>query len=90
MSIKPLNDYVLVKLDEALTKTKSGIFIPDAAQEKPQTGVVKAVGTGTKDVDMKVKEGERIMFEKYSGKSIKVDEEEFFLVRMGDILAVVE
>lgn len=90
MTIKPLNDRVLVKVEAAESKTASGIIIPDAAQEKTQTAVVIAVGPGNKDTEMTVKEGQRIMHDKYAGTPIKVDGVEHLILKMSDIIAVIE
>jgi chaperonin GroES len=88
MKIKPLGDRVLVKIEEVEEKTASGIFIPQTAQEKTQSGVVTAVGDD-EDV-IKVKPGDKVMYDKYAGTSIKVDGAEHLLLSMGDILAVIE
>lgn len=89
MKVKPLADRVLLKADKAETKTASGIIIPDAAQEKTQTAIVEAVGPGTEKDPVTVKVGERIMYDKYSGTQIKVDGEEYLIVKMSDIIAVI-
>ena len=89
MKVNPLADRVLLKADKAETKTASGIIIPDAAQEKTQTGVVEAVGPGTEKDPVTVKVGDRIMYDKYSGTQIKVDGEEYLIVKMSDIIAVI-
>jgi chaperonin GroES len=88
MTVKPLGDRVLIKIEEAETKTASGLYIPDTAQEKTQTGIVTALGDDT-DV-ITVKEGQKVMYDKYAGTSIKVDNEEYLLVKMQDIIAIVE
>lgn len=90
MKIKPLADRVLVKNDKAETKTASGIIIPDAAQEKTQTAVVVEVGPGTDEVKMAVKCGDHIMYDKYSGTNVKIDGEEFLILKMSDLIAVIE
>lgn len=88
MKIKPLADRVLVKTEQIEEKTASGIFIPQTAQEKTQTAVVVAVGD---DEDaIKVKVGDKIMYDKYAGTAIKVEGEEHLLLNMGDVLAVIE
>ncbi len=87
MKIKPLQDRVLIKLNsETEEKTASGLFIPQTAQEKTQLGVVEAVGS---DETITVKVGDKVMYDKYAGTTIKVDGEEKLLVRMADILAVI-
>jgi len=88
MQVKPLGDRVLVKIQESETKTAGGIIIPQTAQEKTQTGVVIAVGTD-KDV-IKVKEGDKVMYDKYAGTQIKIEGAEHLIVKMQDVLAVIE
>lgn len=88
MKIKPIGDRVLVRMEEVEEKTSGGIFIPQTAQEKTQMGVVEAVGDD-KDV-IKVTKGQKIMYDKYAGTSIKVDGKEKLLLKMSDILAVIE
>jgi chaperonin GroES len=95
MKIRPLHDRILVERLEEEEKTKSGIVIPDSAKEKPQKGKVIAVGPGkTNDkgdrVKMDVKEGDLILFEKYGGNEIKLDEKELLIMREEDVLAVIE
>jgi len=95
MKIKPLQDRILIKRIAEEEKTKGGIIIPDAAKEKPQEGIVIAVGdgktleNGTK-APMTVKVGNKILFGKYSGTEIKVDGEEHLILREDDILGIVE
>jgi len=88
MTVKPLGDRVLVKIKESETKTAGGIIIPQTAQEKTQTGVVVAVGTDS-DV-IKVKVGDEVMYDKYAGTQIKIDGTEHLIVKMSDILAILE
>ena len=83
-------DRVLVKNDKAETKTASGLIIPEVAQEKTQTAVVVNVGPGTDDVKMTVKVGDRIMYDKYAGTQIKIDGEDHLILKMHDIIAIVE
>ncbi|MCR6667789.1 MULTISPECIES: co-chaperone GroES [Methyloversatilis] len=95
MKIRPLHDRVLVKRLEEERKTASGIVIPDAAAEKPDQGEVIAVGAGKilddgKVRPMAVKAGDRVLFGKYSGQSVKVEGEEFLVMREEDIMGVVE
>ena len=94
MSIKPLADRVVIKMIEAEETTKSGIILTGAAKEKPQVAQVVAVGPGGnvegKDIIMYVKVGDKVLTSKYSGTEIKLDGEEYIIVRQNDILAVVE
>ena len=94
-NIKPLLDNVLVKPLEAETKTASGIVLPDSAKEKPQMGEVMAIGTGLvtpkgETIPMNVKVGQKVMYKKWGGDEIKVNGEEWMIVKQGDILAIVE
>ena len=86
--IKPLADRVLIEPTEAEAKTSGGIFIPDSAQEKPQKGKVIAVGPGTKDVEMEVKVGDTVLYGKYSGAEINVDNNDYLIMRQSDIIAI--
>ena len=88
MKVKPLADRVMVKLEKNEAKTAGGIIIPDTAQEKTQTGVVVEVGDD-KEV-IKVKAGQRVMYDKYAGTQVKIDGEEHLILKMSDIIAVVE
>jgi len=90
MKIKPLADRVLVKNTKPETKTASGLIIPEAAQEKTQTAEVIAVGPGTADEKITVKPGDKIMYDKYAGTQIKIDGEDHLILRMNDIIAVIE
>ena len=90
MKIKPLADRVLVKNDKAETKTVSGLIIPEAAQEKTQTATVMEIGTGTDDVKITVKKGDKIMYDKYAGTQLKIDGEDYLILKMADIIAVIE
>lgn len=94
MKLKPLADRVVVKMVEAEETTKSGIILTGAAKEKPQIAEVIEVGPGGnvdgKDVVMTVNVGDKVITSKYSGTEIKLDGEEFIIVRQGDILAIVE
>ena len=89
VSITPLHDRVIVRAAAAETKTAGGIIIPDTAKEKPQRGVVVAVGTGKKDEPMTVKSGDTVLYGKYAGTAITVDGEDLLIMRESDILAIV-
>ena len=90
MKIKPLADRVLIQPTAAEEVTASGIIIPDSAKEKPLKGTVLAVGSGTKDEAMVVKEGDVVLYGKYAGTEIEVDSEKYLIMRQSDILAVCE
>jgi len=90
MKVKPLADRVMVKLEKNEAKTAGGIIIPDTAQEKTQTGTVVAVGPGTEKNAITVKSGDRVMYDKYAGTQVKVDGEEHLILKMADIIAIVE
>ncbi len=96
VTIRPLNDRIIVKRMDTEEQTSSGgIIIPDSAKEKPQEGKVIAVGPGKRDEDGKrmapdVKEGDRVLFGKYAGTEVKLDGEEYLIMREDDILGVLE
>ncbi|MFP3939575.1 MAG: co-chaperone GroES [Thermoanaerobaculia bacterium] len=95
MNIRPLHDRVLVKRSEPEEQVRGGIIIPDTAKEKPQEAEVIAVGPGKLDDDgdrmpMDVKQGDRILMGKYSGSEIKIDEEDYVILREDEILAVLQ
>ena len=95
MKVRPLGDRVLVKPLEVEEKKKGGIIIPDTAKEKPQEGKIIAVGKGKiteqgKTLPLDVKVGDRILFGKYSGNEIKIDDEDYLIVREEDILGIIE
>lgn len=89
MKIQPLADRVVVEPAPAETKTASGIIIPDTAQEKPQEGLVVAVGPGKKDEPTSVKVGDKVLYGKYAGTELKVDGKDVLIMRESDIFAVV-
>jgi len=89
LNIKPLADRVLVQPLEAETKTASGIIIPDSAKEKPQKGNVVAVGPGTKENPVTVKVGNTVLYGKYSGTELKLENNDYLIMRESDILAIV-
>ena len=94
MQLKPLGDKVVLQYQKAEEKTQSGIILPDSAKEKPQEAVVIAVGPGKevdgKKTEMQVKEGDKVIFSKYSGTDVKILEEEYVIVSQDDIIAIVE
>lgn len=87
MQVQPLGDRVLIQLVEEQQRTQSGIYIPDTVKDKPQTGLVVAVGDGE---EVKVKSGQRVLFAKFAGTEIKIDNVEHLILSSEDILAVVE
>ena len=89
MKIQPLADRVLIQPAEAEQKTASGIIIPDTAKEKPQRGTVVAVGKGTKDHEMTVKEGDNVLYGKYSGTEIDIDGTKYLIMKESDSLAII-
>jgi chaperonin GroES len=95
MKIRPLQDRIIVQRVEEETKTKGGIIIPDSAKEKPAEGKVISVGNGKvaddgSRIPLEVKEGDRILFGKYSGTEVKVEGEEYLIMREDDVLGVIE
>jgi chaperonin GroES len=95
MQFRPLHDRVVVKRVEEDTKTKGGIIIPDTAKEKPQEGQVIAVGPGARDeagkvVALDVKANDRVLFGKWSGTEVKIDGEDFLIMKESDIMGVIE
>jgi chaperonin GroES len=95
MKFRPLHDRVVVRRIEEDTKTAGGIIIPDTAQEKPMQGEVIAVGPGARDesgklVPVDVRKGERVLFGKWSGSEVKIDGDEFLIMKESDILGVIE
>ena len=91
MNVQPLADRVLVQPQEAEEKTAGGIIIPDTAKkERPIEGKVLAVGQGTKDEEMVLKVGDKVLYGKYSGTEVELDGENFLIMRQSDVLAVVK
>ncbi len=94
-TIKPLADKIVIKVIDDVEKTSGGIFIPDSAKEKPQKGEVIAVGpgkftdNGTRE-EMDVKTGDKVLFAKYSGTDVKIDEVEYKILSVKDVLAIIE
>ena len=89
MNIRPLADRVLIKPAAAEEKTVSGIIIPDSAKEKPLKGEVIAIGNGTKDEDMVVKQGDTVLYGKYAGTEIELEGDKFLIMCQSDILAII-
>ena len=94
MTVKPLGDRVVIKNCEAEETTKSGLILTSAAKEKPQMAIVIAVGPGGnvdgKEITMNVKAGEKVIYSKYSGTDVELDDEKYVIVKQNDILAVIE
>ena len=95
MAFRPLHDRVLVRRTESTEKTAGGIIIPDSAKEKPQEGVIVAVGSGTRDetgklVPLDVQAGDTILFGKWSGTEVKLDGEELLIMKESDILGIMQ
>jgi chaperonin GroES len=95
MKIRPLGDRIIVKRIQEEEKSKGGIIIPDTAKEKPQQGIVEAVGAGRKDesgkvIPMDVKKGDKVLFGKYSGNEIKIGDEELLIMREEEVLGIIE
>ena len=95
MKFRPLHDRILVKRVEEETTTKGGIIIPDTAKEKPAEGEVVAVGSGKIDeagkrIALEIKKGDRILFGKYSGTEVKIEGEEYLIMREDDVLGIIE
>jgi chaperonin GroES len=95
MGYRPLGDRLLVKPKPSEETTKSGIVLPDSAQEKPQEGLVISTGPGAKDdsgktIAMEVKKGDVVLYSKYSGTEVKIESEEHLIIKESDVLAIVE
>lgn len=94
MNIKPLGDRVIIRVIESEETTKSGIVLPGSAKEKPMQGEVLAVGSGEmvdgKKIPLELKVGDRVIYSKYAGTEVKMDGNEYLIVRQSDILAVIE
>jgi chaperonin GroES len=95
MKLKPIRDRIVIKLLEAETVTKSGLVIPDAAAEKPSQGEVLAAGGGRVIEDgtvvpMVIKEGDRVLFSKHAGQTVKIDGQEYLIMREDDVMAIVQ
>lgn len=95
MKLRPLNDRILIQRVESEEKTVGGIIIPDSAKEKPSEGKVAAIGPGKRNkkgerIPMDLKEGDKVLFSKYGGTEVKLDGEDYLIMREDDILGVVE
>ena len=88
MKVKPIGDRVLLSVQQGEEKTSSGLFIPQTAQEKTQTGTIVAVGDD-KDV-IKVKKGDKVMYDKYAGTSVEIDGKDHLIIKMQDVIAIIE
>ena len=94
--IRPLHDKILVKRDEAQTKTDTGIYLPETSKDKPKTGTIEAVGSGALNTDtgeripLSVKKGDKIIFSSYAGTEVKLDGQELIIMSEDDILAVID
>ena len=95
-SVRPLHDKILVKRDEAESKTASGIFLPETSKDKPKTGTIEAVGDGALNTEtgeripLTVKKGDRVIFSSYSGTEVKLNDQELLIMSEDDILAVID
>lgn len=93
MKLKPLFDKIVIKQENAEEKTKSGILLPSAVQEKQQIGIVCAVGAGGvidgKEIEMQVAVGDKVLYSKYAGTDFKIDGEEVTILRQSDVLAII-
>lgn len=96
VSIRPLHDKILVRRDEAETKTESGIFLPEKSKDRPKTGIVEAVGTGTVNTEtgqltpLTVKKGDRIIFSSYAGSEVKLGDKELLVMSEDEVLAIID
>jgi chaperonin GroES len=95
MKLRPLHDRILVQRVEEVTTTKGGIIIPDTAKEKPAEGKVIAVGNGKigedgKKIPLDIKKGDKILFGKYSGSEVKIEGDEYLIMREDDVLGIIE
>lgn len=95
-SVRPLHDKILVKRDEAETKTSSGIFLPETSKDKPKTGIIEAVGDGALNTEtgeripLSVRKGDRVIFSSYAGTEVKLNDQELLIMSEDDILAVID
>ena len=95
-SVRPLHDKILVKRDEAETKTSSGIYLPETSKDKPKTGTIEAVGDGALNTEtgeripLSVRKGDRVIFSSYAGTEVKLNDQELLIMSEDDILAVID
>ncbi len=95
-NVRPLHDRIIVKRDEAESKTESGIYLPEGSKDRPKTGVIQAVGDGALNKDdgtrvpLTVKAGDRVIFSSYAGTEVKIDNQELLIMSEEDILAVID
>ena len=95
-AVRPLHDKILVKRDEAETKTSSGIFLPETSKDKPKTGTIQAVGDGALNTEtgqripLTVKKGDKVIFSSYSGTEVNINDQELLIMSEDDILAVID
>lgn len=90
MKLKPLLDNIIIEEVKAEEITKSGIVLPSSLDKTPEQGVVIAVGSGKKDIEMQVKEGDRVVFSKYGPTEVKIDNKKYLILKQEDILAIIE
>ncbi|MDE6686890.1 MAG: co-chaperone GroES [Lachnospiraceae bacterium] len=90
MKLVPLGDRVVLKPLAAEETTKSGIILPGQNKEKPQQAEVVAVGPGTEEVKMEVKKGDQVIYSKYAGNEVKIDDQDYIIVKQNDILAIIK
>ena len=89
MKIKPLNDKILIEITKPESKTSSGIIIPVASQEKTQEGIIREISEDVKD-SLIVKVGEKVMYDKYAGTPVKIDDKDYLIVDLADVIAIIE
>lgn len=96
LAVRPLHDKILVRRDEAETKTASGIFLPESSKDKPKTGTIEAVGDGALNTEtgqripLTVKKGDKVIFSSYAGTEVKINDSELLIMSEDDILAVID
>lgn len=94
--VRPLGDKILVKRDEATTKTESGIYLPESAKDKPKSGTIQAVGNGALNTEtgaripLSVKKGDKVIFSSYAGTEVKLDKDTYLIMSEDDILAIID